>query len=148
MANLNIMNLLNQATTKLYMTDLPIGEYQAKFTGIREIEGNRLTNTRPFSCLVFTINYKGQEIECTDFITHQDIAEAEQIENLSKKFTIIQKAVMGSTNLSPAEMYQQLLNMSSVNVWITKRLDAQGIVRTNLRYSEPVLLTAENLLAD
>ena len=144
---MSIMNLLNQATTKIYMSDLKVGQYQAKCVGLREIEGNRLTNTRPFTCLVFNVRYKNQDVECTDFITHNDIPETEQIENLSKKFTIIQKCVLGSTDLSPAEMYQQLLG-TTINIWITKNLDIDSVVRTNLRYSEPVLATVEKLLAD
>ena len=142
----SIMELLKQAETKIYMSDLPEGRYTAKYRGIKEVPEDKVNGIRAFSVLLFDVEYQGSHVEVTDFLSHNDIPEADQLDKLGQKMSRIQKAVFGTLNLKPFEVHKALLEQGNLNIWLVKSLDEKGIAHTNVRYSAPQQKTALEFL--
>lgn len=141
----SIMELLKMAETKVYMSDLPEGRYIAKYRGIKEVPEDKVNGTRPFSVLFFDVEYQGSHVEVTDFLSHNDIPESDQLDKLGQKMSRIQKAVFGTLNMKPFEVHQALFEQK-INIWLVKSLDEKGTAHTNVRYSAPQQKTALDFL--
>ena len=142
----SLMDLIKSAETKIYMSDLPEGRYTAKYRGIKEVPEDKVNGTRPFAVLLYSVQYSGQEVEVTDFLTHQDIPDEEQMEKMGQKFSRIQKILFGSLNMSPFETHSEMLGMD-INIWIVKSMDEKGVTHSNVRYAEPPQKTALDFLS-